>query len=209
MIEVFLKGLGIGVAVAAPVGPIGLLCIKRTLARGWANGFVTGLGVASADASYGIMVAAGLALTGLLVTYAGPMQIGGGLMIATLGLMSLRSFRRGHAGERPAEAPAGGTHFGGAFASGYLLTLSNPMTILAFAALVAGLGASTPASTTTPYVLVAGIFTGSAAWWATLATAATLARSRLTPRLTRWLDLTSGLVLLAWGLTIAWGALPG
>lgn len=209
MFEVFLKGLGIGVAVAAPVGPIGLLCIRRTLTRGWANGFVTGLGVASADATYGLMVAAGLALTGLLVAFAGPMQIGGGLMIAALGVMALRGFRRGHGSDRPAEAPAGGARLGGAFATGYLLTLSNPMTILAFAALVAGLGSGAAGTPAAPYALVAGIFMGSAAWWAALATAATLARARLTPRVTRWLDLASGLVLLAWGLSIAWGALPG
>lgn len=208
MIDVFLKGLGIGVAVAAPVGPIGLLCIKRTLARGWTNGFATGLGVASADATYGLMVAAGLALTGLLVTFAGPMQIGGGLMIAGLGIMSLRSFLRGHVADRPAESLTGNARLGAAFATGYLLTLSNPMTILAFAALVAGLGTGANATAAAPYLLVAGIFSGSAAWWATLATAATLARARLTPRVTRWLDLVSGLVLLYWGLRIAWNALP-
>lgn len=202
MLEVLFKGLAIGVAVAAPVGPIGLLCIKRTLTRGWATGFTTGLGVASADATYGVMVAAGLAVTGVLVAFATPMQIAGGLMIALLGLMSLRSFWNGHAGERPAEAPARGG-LGGAYLSGYMLTLSNPMTILAFTALVAGLGAGADLGAAAPYWLVAGIFAGSAAWWAFLATAASLARSRLTPSVTRWLDLASGLVLLVWGMKIA------
>jgi threonine/homoserine/homoserine lactone efflux protein len=208
MLEIFLKGLGIGVAVAAPVGPIGLLCIKRTLARGWATGFATGLGVASADATYGLMVAAGLAVTGLLVAYATPMQIGGGLMIAGLGLMSLRSFFKGHAGDRPAEMAARGG-LGGAFATGYALTLSNPMTILAFTALVAGLGAAAASQAAAPYLLVAGVFAGSASWWAILTTAATLARSRLTPAVTRWLDLVSGLVLVAWGLRIVLAAVSG
>lgn len=208
MVEIFLKGLGIGVAVAAPVGPIGLLCIKRTLSRGWATGFSTGLGVASADATYGLMVVAGVALTGVLVAYAGPMQLVGGLMIAGLGLLALRSFARGHAADRPAEAPARGG-LPGAFFSGYLLTLSNPMTILAFAAFVAGIGAGAAAIPAAPWLLVAGVFTGSAAWWAALAAAAALARHRLTARVTRWLDLGSGVVLLVWGLWIAAAPLAG
>ncbi len=208
MLEVFLKGIGVGVAVAAPVGPIGLLCIKRTLARGWATGFSTGLGVASADATYGLMVAAGFALSGVLVAYAGAMQIGGGLMIAALGAMSLRSFWRGHSGDRPAETAAR-RGLGGAFLSGYLLTLSNPMTILAFAALVAGLGASAASSPAAPYLLVGGVFAGSALWWLILATAAMLARNRLTDTLTRWLDLVSGSVLAVWGLWITFRAIAG
>lgn len=206
MLEVLLAGALIGVAVAAPVGPIGLLCIRRTLDRGWINGFVTGLGVASADASYGLMVAAGLSVTGLLVTYAQPMQLAGGLAIAGLGVLSLRQFTRGPTGNGPAEAPAR-AGLAGAWLSGYLLTLSNPMTILAFAALVAGLGATAAATPAAPYLLVAGIFAGSAAWWALLATATSLARRLVTPRLTRWLDLASGLVLFVWGLWIAARAL--
>ena len=89
MIWVLLKGLAVGIAVAAPVGPIGLLCIKRTLDRGWATGVASGLGVAAADASYGLMVAAGLSATGLLLAYATPMQLAGGLLIALLGLRAL------------------------------------------------------------------------------------------------------------------------
>ncbi|GKY88162.1 LysE family translocator [Sinisalibacter aestuarii] len=207
MIEVFLKGLGVGVAVAAPVGPIGLLCIKRTLARGWTTGFATGLGVASADATYGLMVAAGLAATGLLVAFATPMQIAGGLMIAGLGAMSLRTFVNGPAPDLHAAEAPGARGLGTAFGSGYLLTLSNPMTILAFAGLVAGLGATAAGQPGAAYMLVGGIFAGSALWWATLATASSLARRRITPRITRWLDLASGLVLLVWGLWIALTAL--
>lgn len=208
MLEIFFKGIGVGIAVAAPVGPIGLLCIRRTLARGWMTGFATGLGVAGADATYGLMVAAGLAVTGLLVSYAGPMQIVGGLMIAGLGLLSLKTFARGGSGAQSAEAPAR-AGLTGAFVSGYVLTLSNPMTILAFAALVAGLGASAAAHPWAPYLLVAGVFTGSAAWWAFLATVARQARHRLSTGATRWLDLASGLILLAWGLRIAVGGALG
>jgi threonine/homoserine/homoserine lactone efflux protein len=92
------------------------------------------------------------------------------------------------------------------FLSTYLLTLSNPMTILAFAGLVAGLGAASGGGGRAALVLVAGVFAGSALWWLILASAAALTRQRLTDRVTRWLDLGSGLVLLTWGGWIALGA---
>lgn len=205
MIWIFLKGLAVGVAVAAPVGPIGLLCVKRTLERGWTTGIASGLGVASADASYGMMVAAGFAATGVLVAQAGPMQLAGGLLIALLGLQSLRA----GLGAGPGKAARGGSGGGllGAFASAYALTLTNPMTILAFAGLVAGLGASAAAEPGAPFVLVAGVFAGSLAWWALLTGTTALARRRITPAVTRWLDLASGAVLLVWGVWIARGGL--
>ena len=207
MIWILLKGLAVGVAVAAPVGPIGLLCIKRTLDRGWATGVASGLGVASADASYGLMVAAGLSATGLLLAYATPMQLVGGVLIAFLGLQSIRAGLR----DRPAKAARGGGGGGlaGAFVSAYALTIANPMTILAFAGLVAGLGATAATQPGAAYVLVAGVFLGSLAWWVLLASATALARTKATPDVTRWLDLGSGTVLLVWGLWIARGALFG
>jgi len=207
MIWILLQGLAVGVAVAAPVGPIGLLCIKRTLHRGWTTGVASGLGVAGADATYGLMVAAGLSATGLLVAYASPMQLAGGLLIAFLGLRSLRAGLQGG----PAKAASGGTGGGlvAAFASAYALTIANPMTILAFAGLVAGLGAAAASEPGAAYILVAGVFLGSLLWWVILASATALARSRITPRVTRWLDLGSGAVLLIWGLRIAARAVTG
>ena len=205
MIWVLLKGLAVGIAVAAPVGPIGLLCIKRSLDRGWATGVASGLGVAAADASYGLMVAAGLSATGLLLAYATPMQLAGGLLIALLGLRALwTGFTR-----PPDHAARGGAGGGlpGAFASAYLLTIANPMTILTFAGLVAGLGATAAEQPGAVYVLVAGVFAGSLLWWVFLTSATALARSRLTPGLIRALDLASGGALFLWGLWIAWSAL--
>ena len=208
MIWILVKGIAVGIAVAAPVGPIGLLCIKRTLDRGWTTGVASGFGVAAADASYGVMVAAGLSATGLLLAYATPMQAVGGLLIAYLGLRALRAGFRGGP-EVAARGRAGGTGPGhlGAFASAYALTIANPTTILAFAGLVAGLGATAAADPGAVYVLVAGVFAGSLAWWVFLASAVALARTRITPRVTRWLDLGSGTILLVWGLWIALGAL--
>lgn len=206
MIEVFLKGLGVGFAVAAPVGPMALLTIRRTITRGWGMGLATGLGIAGADGTYGLMVAAGLAATGLLVAYAAPMQLIGGLVIALLGTLSIRAFLHPGPEAKPAEAGTA-KGVGTAFASAYLLTLSNPMTILSFAALVAGLGAVAAATPGSAYVLVLGVFAGSLLWWLLLVSIAAAAKTRITPQVTRWLDLASGAVLLVWGLKIAFGAL--
>lgn len=209
MIWILLKGLAIGMAVAAPVGPIGLLCIKRTIDRGWATGVASGLGVAGADASYGLMVAAGLSATGLLLAYASLMQAAGGLVIAFLGLRALRAGVRDIPGKAARRASNGGhrSGLGGAFASAYALTITNPMTVLAFAGLVAELGAAAASQPGAAYVLVAGVFAGSLLWWVLLASATALARTKVTPRITRWLDLGSGAVLFTWGLWIAFGAL--
>lgn len=201
MIDVFLKGIGVGVAVAAPVGPIGLLCIKRTLNGGRGPGLATGLGAATADALYGLVVAAGFTATGLLTRYASVMELGGGLLIAALGLLSVRAFLRAAPREAAALAPAAGLL--GTFGTSFALTLSNPATIIAFVGLVAGLGASAASSPLAPYALVIGVFLGSGLWWLFLVHAALVLRTRLTPSATRWLDLASGLVLLAWGASIA------
>lgn len=207
MIWILLKGIGVGLAVAAPVGPIALLCIRRTLEHGWRAGVVSGLGVASADATYGLMVAAGLSATGLLVAWAGPMQLAGGLLIAVIGARSIRAGLAPRAGE--AASGGGGRGLLAAATSAYVLTIANPMTILTFAGLVAGLGGTVSAGPAAPYLLVSGVFLGSLAWWTILAGATALARTRISTRLTRWLDLASGAVLVGWGLRIAARALAG
>ena len=205
--EILLKGIGVGFAVAAPVGPIGLLCIRRTLTQGRGTGIATGLGAASADAVYGFLVAAGFAATGILMNYASPLAIGGGVLIAILGLMSIRNFlRSANSSDTPKKtATSSGVYT--AFATTFVLTLSNPMTILAFVGLVAGLGASAASNPSAPYWLVLGVFLGSALWWLILVHGALAAKSRVTSAATRWFDLGSGVVLLVWGLWIAIGAL--
>ncbi|MCP9481225.1 LysE family transporter [Shimia sp. CNT1-13L.2] len=204
--DVLLRGIVMGFAIAAPVGPIGLLCIRRTLADGRAAGLATGLGAATADAVYGMMVAVGFAATGLLVSYATPMAIGGGALIVWLGAMSLRGFWNSRGGDvAPAPARAHKTVLT-SWATTFLLTMSNPMTILAFVGMVAGLGAAAEGSVWAPYWLVAGVFTGSALWWLFLVHLALFARTRITPGVTRWFDAVSGAVLVIWGAKIVFGA---
>lgn len=195
-----LSGVAVGFAVAMPVGPIGVLCIKRSLKDGSAAGLATGLGAASADASYGLLVALGLGLSGLM-DYAYPLQIGGGVLIFLLGIMGLRGFFFSKPGVE-LEVPKGGLL--AAWFSAYLLTLTNPITIFAFVGLIAALGT---ASVSGPYWLVLGVFIGSSLWWLILVLGVSLLKSKLPEQALRWLDLVSGMVLVLWGgwifLTVA------
>ncbi len=196
--EALLTGIGVGLAVAAPVGPIGILCIRRTLTEGRATGLATGFGAASADAVYGMIAATGLAISGVLVSHADLLRVGGGTLIALLGILSLRTF---FLNRTAVEVVTSSRGLLGAFITTFALTLGNPTTILAFVGLIAGLGA-TIASPLAPYLLVVGVFIGSAIWWLFLVHVALAVKTRLTPAITRWLDLISGTVLLGWGLWI-------
>lgn len=189
------KGIAIGFAIAAPVGPIGVLCIRRTLAEGRLTGFVSGLGAASADAIFGSLAAFGLTLVSeFLVRQQGLFRLVGGFFLLYLGIKIATS--------RPADKPASirGEGLLGAYASTLFLTLTNPMSILAFAAIFAGLGAS--GASGNPWgaaSLVAGVFLGSASWWLILSAGVGLFRSRLGPPQLLWVNRLAGAVVAAFG----------
>ena len=193
-ISFFLKGLAIGFSIAAPVGPIGVLCIRRTLADGRAAGLASGLGAATADGVYGCV--AGFGLTFVSNTLIGQQlwfRLIGGAFLCYLGLKTLLA--------RPVEeaAPAGSNSLIGAYASTFFLTLTNPMTILSFAAIFAGLGGAGE-KYISAIVLVLGVFIGSALWWLTLSTGVSTFRTKFTPHGLRWVNRISGLVIAAFGL---------
>lgn len=192
----FLRGLVIGFSIAAPVGPIGVLCIRRTLAGGRLHGLASGLGAATADASYGAVAGFGLtAVSGALVEQQAWLRLIGGLFLCALGA---RTFLARPASEA---APARRSGLLGAYLSTFALTLTNPLTILSFAAIFAGLGiVETGADYGAALTLVAGVFAGSAAWWLLLSGGVSLLRERLTPRRMRWVNRLSGTVLVAFGL---------
>lgn len=193
-IGLFLKGLAIGFSIAAPVGPIGVLCIRRTLADGRAAGLVSGLGAATADAIYGCVAGFGLTfISSALISQQVWLRIIGGAFLCYLSLKTLLS--------RPAEeaAPAGANSLIGAYASTFFLTLTNPMTILSFAAIFAGLGGAS-GNYASAGILVLGVFIGSALWWLTLSTGVSLFRTKFTPHGLRWVNRVSGLVIAAFGL---------
>lgn len=193
-LDVFGRGLLIGVAVAAPVGPIGLLCIRRTLAEGRVSGLVSGIGAATADAFYAVCAAFGLAfITSLLLENGWWLRLAGGLFLVYLGIGTFLA--------PPAERAAAsrGTGLWAAYGSTFLLTISNPMTILAFTAIFAGIG---PLATdyAAASMLVAGVFAGSALWWLTLSGGVSLLQTRITTRWMIWINRGAGIILVLAGV---------
>ena len=199
------RGALVGFAIAAPVGPVGLLCIRRTFAHGPSTGLATGLGAATADALYGLVAALGVgAAASLLLEHATALRIAGGLLMLLLGGSSLRRARRaegpGGAGDAalasaPASASATARGLLGAFGSTFMLTASSPMTILSFAGMLAAL-APADGSLAGGLLLVAGVFGGSIAWWLLLVGGVSASRKALPPQALRWIEAVSGVALL-------------
>jgi threonine/homoserine/homoserine lactone efflux protein len=170
-VSALVRGVVLGFCLAAPVGPIGLLCIQRTLARGRLVGFVSGLGAATADAAYGLIAGLGLgAAQRFLVAHAMALRVGGAAFLVYLGVQTLRA-RPARAAATAADAATapGGAGLLRAWLETLALTLSNPMTILSFAALIAGAMPAGAQSAGAIARFVVGVFAGSAAWWLTLA----------------------------------------
>lgn len=192
--EFLLKGLVIGFSIAAPVGPIGLLCIRRALAEGMPVGFVSGLGAATADAVYGALAGFGVrVVTDALIGWQGAFRLIGGLVLLWLAWTTAKS--------RPAETAAEakrGRGLVGAYASTFALTLTNPATILSFAAVFGGLGIA-EGDGAAAMTLVAGVFLGSALWWLGLSSGVGLLRGRMTAAVMVWINRGSGAVLAAFG----------
>jgi threonine/homoserine/homoserine lactone efflux protein len=192
--KLLIQGFGLGLSIAAPVGPIGVLCIRRTLADGRLAGLASGLGAATADAIYGSVAAFGLtAISSVLVEGQIWLKVLGGAFLIYLGA---RTFFASPA-ERAAEARGGGLL--GAYGSTLLLTLANPLTIFAFAAIFAGLGIGA-LGIGAALTLVLGVFLGSAAWWLALSSGVSWLRAKFDAAAMRWVNRLSGLMILAFGI---------
>ena len=200
----FLKGLILGVSVAAPIGPINLLCIQRTLARGRLHGFVSGLGAATADTLYGLVAVIGVsAVTSFLLAQQYWLQPVGGVFLLWLGLKTALA----RPGSKPASGPSDGSSLTGAYFSILLLTLANPATILLFFAVFAGLGIGAQTDHLgAALLLVTGVFLGSSAWWLLLSRLAGLFREHLTDGRMRLVNLVAGSAIVALGLWSLWPA---
>jgi threonine/homoserine/homoserine lactone efflux protein len=190
-----LKGIAIGFAIAAPVGPIGVLCIGRTLADGRAAGLATGLGAATADAAYASVAAFGLtAISDTLIDQSDLLRLVGGLFLCLLALRALVA-------RTPTAANPSRSGLASAYASTFFLTLTNPLTILSFAAVFAGLGIVGEEGRLAPAVaLVVGVFAGSSAWWLLLSGGVGALRSRLDMRALRWTGPLSAAVIGGFGV---------
>ena len=195
-ITFFIKGLVIGFSIAAPVGPIGLLCIRRTLAKGRASGLFSGLGAATADAIYGCIAGFGLTfISSFLIRQQVWLALLGGGFLCYLGLKTMWA--------KPAQqaALAKGDGLVAAYASTFFLTLTNPITIISFAAIFSGLGlASASGNYLSAGVLVWGVFVGSALWWFILSGGVGIFREKLNLQGWRWVNIISGAIITGFGL---------
>ena len=200
-VDFFVRGSVIGFSIAAPVGPIGILCVQRTLNQGTLYGFVSGLGAATADGCYGLIAAFSLtAALSILSEIRIWFSLIGGLYLVFLGIKAFRTVP---------ESKHNSSKYSGlvsSYISTYFLTLTNPMTVLSFAAIFAGFGlGKTGGNYTDAGVLVAGVFIGSAIWWFVLSGVTGLIRQRFTPLHIRWVNRISGCIITGFGLFVLTG----
>lgn len=196
-IETFLKGIAAGLLIAAPVGPVGVLCVHRTLAAGRVHGLVSGLGAAVADALFAAVVAFGLGFVSeFLLAQQTWLRLGGGALLLILGAKNLLS-KPPHAAESepPRSLP-------GDVVSAFALTATNPVTILSFIGVFAALGVTGANSTLESGALVLGVFAGSALWWITLSGGVGLMRKTIEEIYMRRIHLISGGLLLLFGIGV-------
>jgi threonine/homoserine/homoserine lactone efflux protein len=194
--SVLLKGFILGFSIAAPVGPIGVLCIRRTLAQGRWVGFLSGLGAATADALYGCVAAFGLVvISNFLVEQAFWLRLIGGGFLVYLGITTLLAKAKDMASEQRTVEGAS------AYASTFILTLTNPMTIIAFSGMFMGMGfVATDANWSGAVLMTLGVFVGSAAWWLILSAGVGAFKDRLTSKGLRAINVLSGLIITAFGV---------
>jgi threonine/homoserine/homoserine lactone efflux protein len=192
----FIKGLITGFLVSAPIGPVAVICIRRTLAYGLPVGFATGFGAALADTLFGAMACYGVTVVASVLTEQNQIfRLFGGLILVVLGVRAL--YRP--ALEKTAEKKRAHQILG-AFISAFVLMLTNPMTVLAFAAVVAGMGGLSTSDFRSPLIMVAGIFSGCMLWWAGLSLSTRyFFKNRINERGMRNLNRATGALLVVCG----------
>lgn len=192
----FLKGLILGLSVAAPVGPIGLLCIQRTLNKGRKSGFFSGLGAATADATYGLIAAFGLTvISNFLLKNQTLIRLVGGMFLIYLGG---KTFLLTPANE--AAKSEEGKSILDDYLSTLFLTITNPMTILSFLAIFAGLGLSNTNSSLLSATMVLGVFLGSALWWLILSSSVNWLRYKIGNKVLKYINMISGGIIIVFGI---------
>jgi threonine/homoserine/homoserine lactone efflux protein len=193
--SLFIRGLLLGLSVAAAVGPMAILCVRRTLAQGRTIGFVTGMGIATADGCYALVAAFGLTFVSeFLIERRTWLEALGGAFLCYLGWRIIRTRPT-----RNAATTIQARDLLSAYGSALALTLTNPLTIVSFVAMFAGLGLANAGNYGAGGMLVLGVFLGSAAWWLCLTTAVKAARDRLTETVLYRINLAAGSVILGFG----------
>lgn len=194
----FIRGLLIGLSIAATVGPMSVLCIQRTLNKGQLYGLVSGLGIATADGVYGSIAAFGLTLiTNFLIKEQIWIRLIGGIFLVYLGIKTMLS----KSPERAVTLTIHSNGYPGAYASTFFLTLTNPLTILSFAAIFAGIGVgSASKSFLSAAVVVLGVFSGSTLWWIILTSIISLLRKKMDAHWLLWINRISGAIITLFGI---------
>ncbi|HOV10291.1 MAG TPA: LysE family transporter [Bacteroidales bacterium] len=199
ILEFLYKGLILGFSVAAPVGPIGILCINRTINKNFIAGFVSGLGAATADLIYGLIAGSGLtAISTFLINQKMWIQLIGLAFLFYIGIKTI--MKKGREIEFNPDADRG-------LLKDYLttlfLTITNPMTILFFIAVFAGLGLSKTVNGFDSVIqLTTGVFVGSCIWWLFLSGLTNKLKTKINKTILRKIDLVSGIMILFFGLLI-------
>jgi threonine/homoserine/homoserine lactone efflux protein len=204
LIVTLLKGIIVGIVIALPVGPVGLLCVRRTLFEGMTFGLVSGLGAASADTMFGVVAAFGISVVrDALLEYQDWLGGAGGIFLLVMGGRAILRRRT------LIPEPLGGEALFETFASAFALTITNPITMLSFAAIFAKIGLQATDSLAAIGVLVGGVFIGSALWWLGLTITVTWMRRRAHAMTLSWLDRGSGVILALSGAGLLVAALLG
>jgi threonine/homoserine/homoserine lactone efflux protein len=204
--SLWLRGFALGFAIAASPGPIFFLCVRRTLVWGRLTGLFSGFGVATVDGFYAALATFGVAaLTSAFIAGRRPLAVVGGAILIALGIRIL--LERVRSDSPPSEVTR--RSLLAAYLSTVGLTITNPTTILSFAALAATLGLGTSGSLAKPAIVTLGVLCGSAAWWLLLVTGTSLLRTRVTPAVLRGLSLFSGAAIVLLGILAVITAFSG
>ncbi len=198
-ITFFSKGFILGFLIAAPVGPIGILCIRRSLLKGTLSGLFTGLGAATADACYGAIAAFGLTyISNFLIGQKNLLQIIGIVFLTYLGIKSFFS--------KPATEAKGDVESAGLVADYFSmlgLTLTNPATIMSFTAVFAGIGITAASDYTSAFLSVFGLFLGSALWYGgILSLGIGLWRNKASDDMLKWISTLSGIIIIGFAIIL-------
>lgn len=198
-----LKAFAVGLVLAIPVGPMALLCIQRSLHFGFTTGLVTSFGIAAADSIYGLVGILGLSVVSdFLLQYETFFKFAGGAFLAFLGVrILLHSNKIKKTGEFPESKG-----LWAAFVSAFILTLSNPMTVLAYVAIMASIQINTT-DFKHAWIFAAPVFLGSFIWWFFLSSMASLLKSKLQDKHMHWIGMTSGMLLIIFALFVMGSAL--
>jgi threonine/homoserine/homoserine lactone efflux protein len=197
-----IRGLVLGFTIAAAVGPITLLVIRRTIEHGHLYGFVSGVGVAAADATYAAIAAFGLtAITSLLLSAHTVLAILGGAVIVIVGIRTMLTRTVTVARDAPRPGLVGG------LASIYGLTMTNPLTIVLYVGVFAGIGLAAGSGFVDAAVLTIAVLVGSTLWWVVLTSLVAFARGRVSPPVLTWVNRVSSAALVVFGMAAVWTAI--